>query len=67
MAGIKEYGMGMVATIAFTSDSFNPPRLLVWVCRDKQAMDKALVSLKAMPHITIVQSGISHIEGPLTP
>jgi hypothetical protein len=63
MAGIKEYAMCAVATIVFTNDSCNPPELKVWVCRDKEAMDKALVRLKTMSHITIVQSGASHIEG----
>lgn len=63
MSSITEYAMNRALTIVFHNNSCAPPTLVVWVCRNKEAMDKALERLKAMDHISIAQAGPSHVEG----
>jgi hypothetical protein len=39
--------------------------LVVWVCVDRAAYDKALAGLSKLSHCVVVHSGLAHVEGTL--
>lgn len=60
---IEVSGFNSAWTIVFLNKSHTPPSQFVWVCVDKDAMDRGLTKLRKNKWIEVVQSGASHVEG----
>ena len=48
-------------TIVFLNKSHEKPTPTVWVCVNKEAMDRHLARLKSQHWIEVVESGPSHV------
>lgn len=51
--------MGYVKTITFRNNSTQ--EVVTWVCKDAASYFRSLERLKGMPHIEVLQSGLSKI------
>lgn len=60
---IEVSGFGSCWTIIFLNKSHTPPTPTVWVCVDKDAMNRSLTKFAGNKWIEVVQSGASHVEG----
>lgn len=49
-------------TVTFLNKSQEDLTPTVWVCKDRDAFDRAIAKLTGLPHIKIVQDGPSHFE-----
>lgn len=58
---IEVSGFDSCWTIVFLNKSHSVPTPTVWVCVDKEAMDRNLTKLKSQKWIEVVQSGPSHV------
>jgi len=51
-----------VLTIVFLNKSHEGPTPTVWVCKDRDAYDRALGKLAKRPHVEVIQHGPAHVE-----